>query len=332
MAKRVEQGGIEAWQSDRRRRAARRRRARTTRRSRTRSTSGSIRARRTTRCCAARTRDESAFPGRPLPRRLGPAPRLVPFVAAGRRACSTACRRTSALLTHGFVVDGEGRKMSKSQGQRRRAAEGRRHARRRDPAPVGRAHRLLGRALDLRRDPEARGRELPPHPQHAALPAREHRRTSIPRSTRVPVDELLEIDRYALAHGAARWPAAGARRTTRATSSTSWSQQLQTFCSEDLGGFYLDILKDRLYTTPRPTAARGARRRPRCATSRDALLQLMAPILSFTAEEAWRVAASGATRRVFDADVDGHRCRRCATPTRWSRSWQRILARARRRA
>ena len=56
-------------------------------------------------------------------------------------------------------------------GQRDRAAEGIRFARRRDPAPVGRIHRLLGRAVDLRRDPQARGRRLPPHPQHAALPA-----------------------------------------------------------------------------------------------------------------------------------------------------------------
>ena len=62
------------------------------------------------------------------------------------------------------------------EGQRRRAAEGVVHARRRDPAPVGRRHRLLGRPVDLRRDPEARGRELPPDPQHAAFPAGEHRR------------------------------------------------------------------------------------------------------------------------------------------------------------
>lgn len=55
--------------------------------------------------------------------------------------------------------------------QRHRAAESVRFARRRDPAPVGRLHRLLGRAVDLRRDPQARGRKLSPHPQHAALPA-----------------------------------------------------------------------------------------------------------------------------------------------------------------
>ena len=70
-------------------------------------------------------------------------------------------------------------------------------------------------------------------------------------------------------------------------------QRLQTFCSEDLGGFYLDVLKDRLYTT-----AQGERRARRSAQTalaliRDALLELMAPVLSFTAEEAWRIVHPG---------------------------------------
>ena len=46
--------------------------------------------------------------------------------------------------------------------------------------------------------------------------------------------------------------------------------ELQTFCSEDLGGFYLDMLKDRLYTDGAGLAARGARRRTRCGRSRSA--------------------------------------------------------------
>ena len=46
--------------------------------------------------------------------------------------------------------------------------------------------------------------------------------------------------------------------------------RLQNYCSEDLGGFYLDILKDRLYTTGRRFARRAARPRPRCGTSRKA--------------------------------------------------------------
>ena len=65
-------------------------------------------------------------------------------------------------------------------------------------------------------------------------------------------------------------------------------QRLQTFCSEDLGGFYLDVLKDRLYTTGKASRARRSAQTV-LALIRDALLELMAPVLSFTAEEAWRI-------------------------------------------
>jgi isoleucyl-tRNA synthetase len=60
------------------------------------------------------------------------------------------------------------------------------------------------------------------------------------------------------------------------------------FCSEDLGAFYLDILKDRLYTTAADSVSRRA-----AQTALWHILQtvtrLMAPVLSFTAEEIWSV-------------------------------------------
>jgi isoleucyl-tRNA synthetase len=65
-------------------------------------------------------------------------------------------------------------------------------------------------------------------------------------------------------------------------------RQLQLYCSEELGGFYLDVLKDRLYTAAADSAARRSAQTV-LAFIRDELLKLMAPILSFTAEEAWRV-------------------------------------------
>jgi len=65
-------------------------------------------------------------------------------------------------------------------------------------------------------------------------------------------------------------------------------QRLQTYCSEDLGGFYLDVLKDRLYTAAATSVARHSAQTA-LALIRDALLKLMAPILSFTAEEAWKI-------------------------------------------
>src|SRR5258708_28238734 len=66
------------------------------------------------------------------------------------------------------------------------------------------------------------------------------------------------------------------------------AQRLQTFCSEDLGGFWLDILKDRLYTKARAGSARRSAQSALHAVT-GMLLRLMAPILSFTADEAWAV-------------------------------------------
>ena len=63
-------------------------------------------------------------------------------------------------------------------------------------------------------------------------------------------------------------------------------QALQIFCAEDLGGFYLDILKDRLYTTPANSPERRAAQSALWHIL-HAVTRLMAPILSFTAEEIW---------------------------------------------
>jgi len=100
----------------------------------------------------------------------------------------------------------------------------------------------------------------------------------------LPVEQWLEIDRYALAlvtnlqaeiqHDFSRYEFHAV------------VQKLQAFCSEALGGFYLDILKDRLYTTaPNSSARRSAQNALYHIT--QALTRLMAPILSFTAEEVW---------------------------------------------
>jgi isoleucyl-tRNA synthetase len=67
---------------------------------------------------------------------------------------------------------------------------------------------------------------------------------------------------------------------------------LQTFCSEDLGAFYLDILKDRLYTCAKESSYRRSAQNALWHITQG-LVRLMAPILSFTAEEAWRVVHSG---------------------------------------
>ena len=85
-----------------------------------------------------------------------------------------------ALLTHGFAVDGQGRKMSKSLGNVIVPQKSHGHAGRGHPAAVGGGDRLFRRVVDLRRDPQAGGRELPAAAQHAALPAGESGRLRRP--------------------------------------------------------------------------------------------------------------------------------------------------------
>ena len=108
---------------------------------------------------------------------------------------------------------------------------------------------------------------------------------------------MTEIDRYALAL-AARMQA-GVIEDYRAYQFHLVTQKLQGFCSEDLGGFYLDILKDRLYTCGADSPARRSAQTALWHIAQS-LIQLMAPILSFTAEEAWQVFARKPGQSVFE--------------------------------
>ena len=74
--------------------------------------------------------------------------------------------------------------------------------------------------------------------------------------------------------------------------------KLQVFCSEDLGAFYLDVLKDRLYTTAPKSAARRSAQTALWHIT-HAMLRWMAPFLSFTAEEAWKLVAPGKPASIF---------------------------------
>jgi isoleucyl-tRNA synthetase len=95
---------------------------------------------------------------------------------------------------------------------------------------------------------------------------------------------MFEIDRYALAL-AAQMQSEVLACYDRYEFHPAVSR-LQIFCSEDLGAFYLDILKDRLYTTGADSVARRSAQTALFHVTHT-LLKLMAPILSFTAEEAW---------------------------------------------
>ena len=228
--------------------------------------------------------------GRPVPRRPRPAPRLVPQLAADRLRALRP-RAPKGLLTHGFVVDGQGRKMSKSVGNvvaRRRCPT--RWAPRSSacgPLPtdysgdLGLDDKILARVVDAYRR----------IPQHAALPAGQHLGLR-PRHQAVAASELLEVDRYALAR-ASQLQAEDILAHYERYEFHPVVAKLQVFCSEDLGAFYLDVLKDRLYTTaPNSLARRSAQTALWQIT--HAMLRWMAPFLSFTAEEAWALVGKSA--------------------------------------
>ena len=105
-----------------------------------------------------------------------------------------------------------------------------------------------------------------------------------PARDAVPYEQMMEIDRWALAR-AAQFQAETLAHY-KVYEFHPVVAKLQLFCSEDLGGFYLDVLKDRLYTTAARSLARRSAQTALHAIT-QAMLRWMAPFLSFTAEEAW---------------------------------------------
>jgi isoleucyl-tRNA synthetase len=114
-----------------------------------------------------------------------------------------------------------------------------------------------------------------------------------PAKDAVPFEQLLEIDRYALSRLAQLQ--ADILAHYKVYEFHPVVSKLQVYCSEDLGAFYLDVLKDRLYTTGANSLARRSAQTA-LWTITQAMLRWMAPFLSFTAEEAWTVlGAAGKT-------------------------------------
>ena len=210
----------------RRRGAARRRRRRTTRRASDTLDvwfdSGSTHSHGAARL--ARRRQHATFPADLYLEGSRPAPRLVPLVAADRRACSNGARAVQGAAHARLRRRRPGPQDEQVARQRHRR---RRRSRDKLGAEILRlwvaATDYSGELADRRRDPEARRRSLPAHPQHAALPARQHQRLRPREATRCRSRELLEIDRYALALTRAA-AGRGRSRTTSATSSTRSSQ------------------------------------------------------------------------------------------------------------
>src|SRR5437773_9207323 len=112
----------------------------------------------------------------------------------------------------------------------------------------------------------------------------------------VPVAEMVEVDRYALAM-TARMQESVAEDYARYQFHLV-AQKLQAFCSEDMGAFFVDILKDRLYTGKADAKPRRSAQTALYHITHS-LVRLMAPILSFTAEELWQVFTGKSDDSVF---------------------------------
>ncbi len=188
-----------------------------------------------------------------------------------------------ALLTHGFVVDGKGMKMSKSKGN--------------VVAPQKVSDSLGAEILRLWVASTDYSGELTISDEILKRVVEAYRR--IRNTLRfllantadfemakngLPVEQWLEIDRYAIA--LTRQMQDAVLADYRVYSFHTAMQRLRHFCSEDLGAFYLDILKDRLYTAGANSTARRAAQTALWHILQT-LTRLMAPILSFTAEEIW---------------------------------------------
>ena len=196
------------------------------------------------------------------------------------------------ILTHGFTVDSKGHKMSKSAGNgvdpqetsKKLGAEIIRLwvAASDYSGDIAGDDKILARVVDTYRRVRNTLKFLLANVSDFD-----------PASDAVAADQMLEIDRYALSRAA--------QLQTDILSHYEVYEfhpvvaKLQIYCSEDLGSFYLDVLKDRLYTTaPKSLARRSAQTALWQIT--QAMLRWMAPFLSFTAEEAWAVlGAAGQT-------------------------------------
>jgi isoleucyl-tRNA synthetase len=217
------------------------------------------------------------------------------------------------LLTHGFTVDGKGRKMSKSEGNvvvpqevsGKLGAEIIRLwcASTDYSGDLGIDDKILARVVDSYRRIRNTLRFLMANVSDFD-----------PVKHAVPFDELLEIDRYALSRAAQLQADILAHYEVYEFQPVV--SKLQIYCSEDLGSFYLDILKDRLYTT---AAGSHARRSAQTALHQitHAMLRWMAPFLSFTAEEAW--ASFGASESIFLETYVDFKAQDDALLAKWAR-------------
>ena len=188
------------------------------------------------------------------------------------------------VLTHGFAVDAKGMKMSKSMGNV--------VAPQKVTQTLGAdVLRLWVAATDYRGEMNVSDEIL----KRMADAYRRIRNTARyllanldrfdPATDCVPDADLLELDRWALAESARLQ-----EQIIHAYSEFQFHliyQKLHHYCVVTLGGFYLDIIKDRMYTLPRDSLARRSAQTAMHHIA-EAFVRWLAPVLSFTADEIWQ--------------------------------------------
>ena len=200
-----------------------------------------------------------------------------------------------SLLTHGFVVDGSGHKMSKSKGN------------------VVAPQKVMDQyGADILRfwvaSTDYSG-ELTISDEILKRVAEGYRRIRNTlrfllanlgdfddKKDLLPVKEWLSIDRYAL--HLTHQLQDHIKKDYASYEFHIGMQKFVSFCSEDLGGFYLDILKDRLYTSNENSKARRAAQSAIFHITHS-LMRLMAPVLSFTADEIWQILMPQSDEHIF---------------------------------
>ncbi|MBK5143249.1 isoleucine--tRNA ligase [Budviciaceae bacterium BWR-B9] len=202
------------------------------------------------------------------------------------------------VLTHGFTVDGQGRKMSKSIGN--------------TISPQDVMNKLGGDILRLWVASTDYTGEIAVSDEILKRSADAYRRIRNtarfllanlngfdPAKDMVKPEEMVVLDRWAVGR-------ALAAQNEIAASYDNYDfhvviQRLMQFCSVEMGSFYLDIIKDRQYTAKGDSLARRS-----CQTAlyhiAEALVRWMAPVMSFTADEIWNYLPGEREKFVFTGE------------------------------